>query len=1168
MAQLIDGTWIISAQDLISEYECHHKLSLDTAVAADNLGAPKVDDPSLALLQKLGIEFEQRRLESLEATHRVKRLETPLRSLDGYQNAWETTKAAMDEGYDAIYQGTLFTGDFVGFVDFLVARKNETGEFERDGSGVIIYEPVDTKSARSAKTSAVVQVSAYAEALVRLGRPAPKEIHLWLAGDSNWSGPASNLINVAREYREQVFARLPHLGPAPTPSWAAPCSACSHCRWANNCDAGRREARDLSLIQEIRSGTRLKLVDVGISTLDQMAHASDTDRPTGISRETFTRLHEQAAIQIRGEEAGEVVFEVSDQKYVDALPPRSLGDLWFDMEGDPYANQGAGLEYMFGFGWLAGDEFTFDTTDATDNATEKLAFEKFIDFAMQRWSQFPDMHVYHYANYEVHALLRLAQKFGSKEREIDQLLSAGRLIDLYKLVRSGFLFSTERLSLKYIEEVYGLTHKDEDVSTAMDSVIQYEEVVALRAVGEHEKAQAIYKKIRSYNELDCLSTLKLDTWIREQMTTSSSVDQRIVAELESDVASDNDPESRENAYTDVIATLTQNLVLDPHERTELDRARALLAAALDYHERERRPAWWTLFDMIKAERDELELATGVLIAHKVESTEWASGPRGGKPKRTLTISNSETAPSDVFDSSGSVFLLYENAEPGIGRPADSMRGFTDATVTLTDRDEIVVVEGSGREKETWDSNPFAVIPGKPVNTAVIESTLLAEATGVVSASSPPNWVFPNLVWADLLLARAPRRKNPLPRTGDNVRDIVEALKTCDSSYVAVQGPPGTGKTYVGSHVVTALAGEGWKIGVVAQSHSVINNFLEAVHENGGVAIAKQPKKGAKETHPWDQKKIDTWAAQQPGGFVVGGTTWNFCSQAFQGLGLDLLVIDESGQFALPHAMAAAHNVKRVLLLGDPQQLPQVSQANHPEGIEESVLAHITGNTATMPPDRGYFLDLTYRMHPALTKPVSQLQYEGKLQSEPTTSMRHLDAIEPGLTPVPIDHEGNTTSSSQEAKAVITTAKDLLGRSWTGARAGKTETPRPLEQKDIIVVAAFNAQVRLIKRYLDDAGLPNIKVGTVDKFQGREEVAVIVSMATSSAEDLPRGIEFLLSPNRLNVAISRAQWVCYLIHSPVLRSAAPTSITGLERLGGFIGLLNSEPHQEKNELMAE
>ncbi len=1153
MAQLLDGIWVVSAQDLISEFECQHKVALDAAVAKGNIKAPKSDNPTLELLQKFGIEFEKQRLEALESTHKVKRLETPNRSASDYQAAWEETKQAMADEYDAIYQGTLFTRDFIGFVDFLVARKTKEGQFERDSNNQVIYEPVETKSARSAKTSAVIQVAAYAEALTRLGCPEPKEVHLWLAGDNNWSGKAPDLMNVAREYRVRVQARLPQLGSIPQPIWAPPCSACPHCRWAESCDQGRRQARDLSLIQEIRATTRLKLVDAGITTIDQMATATEANRPRGVSKETFTRLQAQAAIQTQGEQAGEVIFEITDESIVNSLPPCSDGDLWFDMEGDPYANQGTGLEYMFGFGFLEKGEFAFDTTDATDTASERKAFEEFVDLVMKRWAAYSDMHIYHYANYERNALLKLAQKFGSRERDVDLLLRNGVLIDLYKIVRSGFRFSTEKLSIKYIEAVYGLTHSGEAVSNAMDSVIRFEEVMALRATGQHNEADEIYQKIRSYNKLDCESTRELDTWIRKQMTQPPQIRTTKIITDESD--GEEDSEKEDHPSVAIINELIEGISPDPAQRSDTDQSRMQLAATLGYHIREQRPAWWTLFDLIKSDRDDLEQATGVLLTQGVTATEWASGPRGGKPTRSLTVTNSETAPSDVFDKTGDVFLLYESPEPGIRQPADSTRGYTEAKTITIDRDQMIVKENSGSDGESWQSLPFAVLPGKPINTTVIEKTLLAAATQVVAARTNGEWVFPNTAWADLLLARAPRRDSPLPRTGDNVADITEALKTSNSSYVAVQGPPGTGKTYVGSHVVTQLAKEGWKIGVVAQAHSVINNFLVAVAKNDSVPIAKKPQQGAKETHTWDQKDIPKWAAQQTGGYVVGGTVWNFCAAGFQQLELDLLVIDEAGQFALPNAIAAAFTVKNVLLLGDPQQLPQVSQANHPEEIEESALAHVTGQAATMPKDRGYFLDLTYRMHPELTEPVSKLQYEGKLQAAPITAKRHLEGVQPGLTPVPVDHQGNTTSSEKEAHKVIEIANDLIGRTWTDARDGETKPPRPLEQKDIIVVAAFNAQVRLIRRYLGDAGLTEIKVGTVDKFQGREEVAVIVSMATSTNEDLPRGIDFLLSPNRLNVAISRAQWSCHLIHSPALRGAAPTSITGLEQLGAFLGLLS-------------
>jgi len=176
-------------------------------------------------------------------------------------------------------------------------------------------------------------------------------------------------------------------------------------------------------------------------------------------------------------------------------------------------------------------------------------------------------------------------------------------------------------------------------------------------------------------------------------------------------------------------------------------------------------------------------------------------------------------------------------------------------------------------------------------------------------------------------------------------------------------------------------------------------------------------------------------------------------------------------------------------------------------------------------------------------------------------MRHLDGFPAGISAITIDHHGNTTSSIEESNEVTNLVQRLIGSNWTDARDDQIELIRPLGQADIIVVAAYNAQVRLIRRQLDDSGFTDIEVGTVDKFQGKEAPVVIVSMATSSAEDLPRGLDFLLSPNRLNVAVSRAEWASFVIHSPGLLTAQPSSVEGLRRLGLFLNLISRAPHNE-------
>ncbi|HAM27365.1 MAG TPA: DNA helicase, partial [Microbacteriaceae bacterium] len=221
----------------------------------------------------------------------------------------------------------------------------------------------------------------------------------------------------------------------------------------------------------------------------------------------------------------------------------------------------------------------------------------------------------------------------------------------------------------------------------------------------------------------------------------------------------------------------------------------------------------------------------------------------------------------------------------------------------------------------------------------------------------------------------------------------------------------------------------------------------------------------------------------------------------------------------------------------------------PEPVDVSALGWLADGYQVLPPEFGYFLDTSWRMHPAVCAPVSALSYEGKLFSHP--SDRRLDGVEPGLHPVPVRHVDNSTSSVEEADAVVALVESVLGRPWSSGG-----TTAPLAQDNVIVVAPYNAQVELIRATLAAAGFPNVPVGTVDRFQGKEAAVSIVSLAASSADDVPRGLEFLLLANRLNVAISRAQWAAYLVYSPTITEYLPPTARGVAQLSAFITLVES------------
>jgi uncharacterized protein len=444
-----------------------------------------------------------------------------------------------------------------------------------------------------------------------------------------------------------------------------------------------------------------------------------------------------------------------------------------------------------------------------------------------------------------------------------------------------------------------------------------------------------------------------------------------------------------------------------------------------------------------------------------------------------------------------------------------------------------------------------LIPGQPVGTEPLHN-------GVVAAATQARHDLPNLPQGpgfELLLRNVPGKGNvELHKTGDLVKDITAALLEIDQDYLAVQGPPGTGKTHTTARVIKSLVMDhGWRIGVVGQSHKVVENVLAAAidAELDKSRIAKESKETGVNFDWNTPSDLSTWLSDNSGGVLVGGTAWTFRKKEMLSLPpFDLIVIDEAGQFSLANTISMATVTKRLLLVGDPQQLPQVSQGSHPEPVDESALSWLLGDNEVIDPAFGYFLPKSFRMVSALCEPVSRLSYRNELKSAPDANLRVLAESVPGLNLVPVPHSENGTFSTEEAEKVLELVKSLIGKSWTD----KDEV-RNLEASDIKVVAPFNAQVSRISKLLKANGLEKVLVGTVDRFQGQQAAVVIMSMATSSPGDVSRGLDFLLSRNRLNVAISRGQWATYLVYSPEITDIDAKTPEQIRLVSGFLSLVN-------------
>ncbi|GAA3462390.1 uncharacterized protein J2S66_003913 [Saccharothrix longispora] len=1130
-----DGHLVHSPSDLVDLLECEHRSVLSHALATGVPGAPAPDQRQGLLAARHGLAHEQAVLERFRAERDVVEIPQPAPTHEALTAAAEQTARALDDGAPVVYQAVFYADGFHGRADFLVAGPHG-------------YEPHDAKLARHATPAAVVQLTAYADALGHRAGPA---MHLLLGDGTDRAFRVGDFLPLVRNLRDRLTARLAAPAALPDRLWDDERPACATCRFARHCATGRERARDLSLVAGIRADQRRKLVAAGLGTIDALANATRSEKPATMSAATFTGLRAQAALQVIQDDSrteddpvGKVAYEVVAPEALAALPAPSPGDLFFDMEGDPFALDGEGLEYLFG---VVDADAAFTPFWAHTRPQEKRAFERFVDHATAALEANPGAHVYHYAPYEVNALKKLAALHGTREDAVDHLLRSGALVDLYSVVRKALRVSQRSYSIKYLEPLYMPGARSGDVKNAVSSIEAYEEFLSLRDA-DPARAEDVLNGIAEYNTDDCVSTLRLYRFLLEVRAEAGIAphvpEPSFTQEVEDEIAAQRRAERAERLAA-VVDPLIEGLPDNPAEFTDDERARALLAAAVGYHRRETNPAWWDFFRQLAAPLSELEADNACAVGTHVRAEDWAmpSG-RVRKAKRQVTVACDPDRPHP-FATGDQVRLLYP------GTPNTTR----DAVVLAESAEDVVLLESAGPESVDG-AVPVAVLPGSPVRPTPKDEAVYDLAAMVVDRlpELPPH---PGI---DLVRRTPPRLRGSrdLPRSDDLIADVIAAVDALDGSALAVQGPPGAGKTYLAGRLIAHLIRGGRSVGVTSTSHKAVENVLFAALAAGrelGVPIptAKRAKGAPARDCAWEQPRdnpaLVRWRNDQGAGHLVGGTSWTFANTALREQPFDVLIVDEAGQFALADALAVSTCARNLVLLGDPQQLPQVVQGTHPAGAEASALGHLIGDADVVPPSLGYFLDQTRRMHPAVCEPVSNLSYAGLLRAHPSTAARGIAGVESGVYAHSVAHSHNTTGSVEEAAAVVGLVRSLMGRLWTdGAGA------RALDDSDVLVVAPYNLQVRLVRRELEKHGHEHVRVGTVDRFQGQEAPVVITTMTSSAAVDLPRGLDFLLSRNRLNVALSRAQAVAVVVCSPRLVEADIRDVEQLRLVSGMVGLM--------------
>jgi uncharacterized protein len=511
--------------------------------------------------------------------------------------------------------------------------------------------------------------------------------------------------------------------------------------------------------------------------------------PWGYSVGNAPSLREQAAIQVKGENAPKPIYEIKDVDAFGLMPESNDGDIWFDMEGDPFANNGAGLEYMFGYLYKEGSQFEFDTFDARDTAEERTAFIHFINYLINRRKAYPEMHVYHYASYEVSAMLRLAQRHGVLEFEVDKLVREGVFVDLYTLVRNAFRFSTESMSIKYIEKVYWDGNRDKEVSNAVGSVVQFEKALAHLRDGNEAAFLRILNEIKSYNKDDVDSTRQLENWIRAQ-ADAHGVDiasLRPAAEIKWEATDEIEKEDP------IAIQLLEGVPAERSERSLEQQGLSLLSAAISFHHREARPAWWALFDRALKDLDEMDAFNDVVVPTNVEAGPWTISGRQRNHRRMVTVEADGVDLSHVLDFEHVPQMLYEFAPESFKTIQGSTRGFSEATILEIDGSKVIFEEVEKKSSGTWDGLPMAVLPGAPIRTSSIEKILREElGGGVIYRRENDLALFPDNAWCDVLLRRPPRQLvGGLTKSDNSVADITASLLNSDQSYIAVLKNYGT-----------------------------------------------------------------------------------------------------------------------------------------------------------------------------------------------------------------------------------------------------------------------------------------------------------------------------------------------------------------------------------------
>jgi predicted RecB family nuclease len=1103
----------LSASDLSNHLACHHLTSLDLAVVLGARPAPSWHSPDAWILQQRGMEHENAYIKHLESQRLCV---INFRDIEGERDALARTREAMESSADVIVQAALTDGDWFGRADVLrkVNRPSKLGKWS--------YEVYDCKLALETKAATILQISLYSELIAAIQGTSPEFMYV-VPPSEDFRAEAYRVFDFTAYYRyvKHRLAKAVDNRSGQMTTYPEPAAHCAVCRWWAECDEQRRKNDHLSLVAGISKLQQEQLLAWDVKTMTRLATLTLPlqHRPARGSKNGYVRVREQARVQVAGRTQSRPVhelFELNEEHGLYRLPDPSAGDIFFDLEGDPFVARG-GREYLFGF--AASDavgNVTYQCRWGITAGQEKRAFEWFVDLVMARWAEHPEMHAYHFTGYEPGALKRLMGRYATREEEIDRMLRAQLFVDLHAIVKRSIRCSVEQYSLKALEVFHDFERKM-PLEKARTAMRQMEHGLELEKPDQVQ--QAVRNTIALYNEDDCFSTWCLRNWLEHERQSMEQAGHKIPRpEAPSDGAAPEALSERQQRTASLAASLKADMPDEPEQQTEEQATRWLLSNLLDWHRRESKSEWWEFYRLTELPDDDL--------------LDERSALAGLQFVKRLGVQRK--IPTDRYS--------FEKQEADI-RPGAELCSHGQKIGEAAAIDFVSRTVDVKKTRKMAEFHPTAL----HVKDIGPSTDVLADAIYRIGVSVNKNGVDgsgPYRAARDLLLRRPPRLVDGstiLIRAEETTVDAAKRLGTIlNHSLLAIQGPPGAGKTYTGARMIVELVKHGRRVGITANSHKVISHLLNEVvaaaaeAELSDLNCVQKVRKEEKPEHdpPHIQSTVEnkeTLAAFSAGAHVLAGTQWLWAQEDYFE-SVDVLFVDEAGQMSLANVLAVSQAAKSLVLLGDPQQLEQPLRGSHPDGAEVSALEHLLDSLKTIPPNKGLFLEKTWRLHPRLCEFTSEVFYEGRLFSREGLESQRIEGHswlgEHGLWFVPVAHEGNQNASAEEVEVVVQLVDSLVHPSmrWIDDK-GRS---RPLRLDDVLIVTPYNAQVSDLLEHL-----PNARVGTVDKFQGQQAPVVIYSLTTSSPDDAPRGMEFLYSLNRLNVATSRAQAMVIVVASPRL-----------------------------------